>query len=83
MSSTVRQIVFWVLILLGAVMLYKAFSNNQGAPENIDVGTLMTKIRAHEVGKLTIKETEVIAVDANNSSKLWRAESSNPEFRAS
>ncbi|HLL77830.1 MAG TPA: ATP-dependent zinc metalloprotease FtsH [Pyrinomonadaceae bacterium] len=82
MSSTARQIVFWVLILLGAVLLYKAFSNTQGGPENIDVGTLMTKIRQHEIGKLTVKPTEVIAVDANNSAKQWRAAASNPEFQS-
>ena len=64
MSSTVRQIIFWVLILLGAVLLYKAFANSQGGgTSTIDVGLLNNKIQNGEIVKLTIKQNEVMAVD--------------------
>ena len=77
LSSTVRQIIFWVLILLGAVLLYKAFANSQsGSPQTIDVGALNTKIQNGEIAKLTIKQNEATAVDKGNNQ--FKAELSNP-----
>ncbi|PYS94417.1 MAG: cell division protein FtsH [Acidobacteria bacterium] len=77
MSSTVRQIIFWVLILLGAVLLYKAFANSQGgSPSAIDVGALNAKIQNGEIAKLTVKQNEATAVDKSNNQ--FKAELSNP-----
>ena len=46
MSSTVRQIIFWVLILLGAVLLYQAFARTQGgSPQPVDVSALIKRIQ--------------------------------------
>ncbi|MDQ1611772.1 MAG: hypothetical protein QOG00_1703 [Pyrinomonadaceae bacterium] len=63
MEQTIRRIIFWVLILLGVVLLYKAFSGGQKAPESLDVSTLKAKIQRNEIVRLTIKQTEVLAVD--------------------
>jgi cell division protease FtsH len=82
LSSTVRQIIFWVLILLGAVLLYKAFANSQGgSPTAIDVGALITKIQNNEIAKVTVKQNEAIAV-AKNGGGQFKAELSNPMFQS-
>ncbi|HEX8072590.1 MAG TPA: ATP-dependent zinc metalloprotease FtsH [Pyrinomonadaceae bacterium] len=81
MSSTVRQIIFWVLILLGAVLLYKAFANSQGgSPAAVDVSTLSDKIQKGEIAKLTIKQNEATAVAKNGTQ--YKAELSNPMFQS-
>jgi cell division protease FtsH len=80
LSSTARQIVFWVLILLGAVLLYKAFSNSQGGPETIDIGQLSVKVQRGEIAKLTVKQNEILAQDTNG--KQLRAESANPDYQS-
>ncbi|MCA1816940.1 MAG: ATP-dependent zinc metalloprotease FtsH [Acidobacteria bacterium] len=80
MSSTARQIVFWVLILLGAVLLYKAFSNSQGGPEKTDVGSLSARVQRGEIAKLTIKPNEVLAQTTDG--KQLRAESANPYYQS-
>ncbi|MFN2599377.1 MAG: ATP-dependent zinc metalloprotease FtsH [Pyrinomonadaceae bacterium] len=80
MSSTARQIVFWVLILLGAVLLYKAFSNSQGGPEKTDVGSLSARVQRGEIAKLTIKPNEVLAQTTDG--KQLRAESANSYYQS-
>jgi cell division protease FtsH len=80
LSSTVRQIVFWVLILLGAVLLYKAFANSQSGPEKTDVGTLSARVQRGEIVKLTIKQNEVLAQTTDG--KQLRAESANPFYQS-
>ncbi|MFL6207901.1 MAG: ATP-dependent zinc metalloprotease FtsH [Pyrinomonadaceae bacterium] len=81
MSSTVRQIIFWVLILLGAVLLYKAFANSQGGnPAAVDVGQLIAKIQNNEIAKLTVKQSEAIAIGKNGSQ--YKAELSNTTFQS-
>jgi cell division protease FtsH len=69
-----------VLILLGAVLLYKAFSNSQGGPEKIDVGKLSAMVQRGEIAKITIKPSEILAQDPNG--KQFRAESSNPYYQS-
>ncbi len=82
MSSTVRQIIFWVLILLGAVLLYKAFANSQGGgTQAIDVSTLSDKIQKGEIAKLTIKQSEAVAISKNGGGQ-YKAELSNPMFQS-
>jgi cell division protease FtsH len=80
LSSTARQIVFWVLILLGAVLLYKAFSNSQGGPEKTDVGTLSAMVQRGEIKKITIKPSEILA--QHNDGRQFRAESANPYYQS-
>jgi cell division protease FtsH len=81
LSSTVRQIIFWVLILLGAVLLYKAFANSQGGnPAAVDVGQLIAKIQNNEIAKLTVKQSEAIAIGKNGSQ--YKAELSNTTFQS-
>jgi cell division protease FtsH len=81
LSSTVRQIIFWVLILLGAVLLYKAFANSQaGSPQAVDVSALIARIQNNDITKLTIKQNEVTAV--SKSAGQLKAELSNQTFQS-
>jgi cell division protease FtsH len=62
LSSTARQILFWVLIVAGAVALYQFFaSKSSKGPTAIDYGTLVQKIRNSDVNELKFKQTEVVA----------------------
>ncbi len=73
MNSTVRQIVFWVLIVLGAVVLYQFFSRTSGkGPTPIDYGTLVQKIRNGDVSELKVRASEVVATakDGNFKTEL-------------
>ncbi|MEW6212013.1 MAG: ATP-dependent metallopeptidase FtsH/Yme1/Tma family protein, partial [Acidobacteriota bacterium] len=60
MNSTVRQIVFWVVILGGAFLLYQLFSNKGGKTEKqLSYAELYEKITAGEVKKATIKDHSI------------------------
>ncbi|HVF51099.1 MAG TPA: ATP-dependent zinc metalloprotease FtsH [Pyrinomonadaceae bacterium] len=64
MSSTARQIIFWVLILVGAVLLYQVFVNKQSrSAKELGVGQLKDKVVKGEIDKLTFRQGEVIAID--------------------
>ena len=65
---------------MGAVLLYKAFSNSQGGPETIDIGALTGRVQRGEIAQLTIKANEILAKDT--AGKMLRAESANPDFQS-
>lgn len=70
MNSTVRQIVFWVLIVLGAVILYQFFSRTSGkGPTAIDYATLIQKIRSGDVSELKVRSSEVLATTKDGTYK--------------
>ena len=61
MSSTARQLIFWVLILVGAVMLYQFVTNRQGKDaKQLAYGELVDKVRNGQITELTIKQAEVV-----------------------
>ncbi|HVF28561.1 MAG TPA: ATP-dependent zinc metalloprotease FtsH, partial [Pyrinomonadaceae bacterium] len=67
MSSTARQIIFWVLILVGAIMLYKFFVNTQtNKAQQKPFNEVVRMIDEGSIQKLTVKQTEVVAVDKGN-----------------
>ena len=67
MSSTARQLIFWVLILVGAVMLYQFVVNKQGKDSTqLTYGELVQKVRESQIAKMTIKQSEVVSVDKSN-----------------
>ena len=64
MSSTARQLIFWVLILAGAVMLYTFVVNKQGKDAKpLPYGELVEKVRGEQIVDMTIKQSEVVSVD--------------------
>lgn len=62
MSSTARQIIFWLLILAGALLVYKLVNPSSQA-QSLSYDELITKVRKGEIAKLTIKQAEVVGVD--------------------
>jgi cell division protease FtsH len=64
LSSTARQIIFWLLIVAGAILLYKVFNGSQNSKVAlVGYGDLVQKVDKGELAKLTIKQSEVLAVD--------------------
>jgi cell division protease FtsH len=67
LSSTARQIIFWLLIIAGALLIYKLVNPGSKNTENIDLTALYQKIDNGELKQLTVKQTETVAIDANSS----------------
>jgi cell division protease FtsH len=65
LSSTARQIIFWLLIVAGALLLYKLVNPTGKNSQGIDLATLYAKIDALDVRQLTIKQNETVALDKN------------------
>ncbi len=66
LSSTARQIVFWLLIIAGALLLYKLVNPRGNSSIPIDLTTLDAKIQAGELKQLTVKQNETVAIDTHN-----------------
>ncbi len=77
MNSTVRQIVFWVVILGGAFLLYQLFSNKGGKTEKqLSYTELWDRIVAGEIKKATIKDHAIKGELKSNEN--FTTELSNP-----
>ena len=63
MSSTARQIIFWLLIVAGALLLYKLVNPQGKNSAAIDLTVLDQKIQSGELKQLTVKQNETVAVD--------------------
>src|SRR6266581_1960294 len=63
LSSTARQIIFWVLIVAGALLLYKLVNRGSKNSTNIDLVQLDQKIHNKDLKQLTVKQTETVAID--------------------
>src|SRR5882672_4688495 len=66
LSSTARQIIFWLLIVAGALLLYKLVNPTGRNTQAIDLAALNQKIDAGDIKQLTLKQNEAIAVDTRN-----------------
>jgi cell division protease FtsH len=66
LSSTARQIVFWLLIIAGAVLLYKLVNPRGSSYQNIDLTKLDQMIQSNSLKQLTVKQNETVAIDVNN-----------------
>ena len=63
LSSTARQIVFWLLIVAGAVLLYKLVNPSGKNAQPLDLQALYAKIDAGEIKVVTVKQNETTATD--------------------
>ena len=66
LSSTARQIVFWLLIIAGALLLYKLVNPRGSSYQNVDLVRLDQMIQSGELKQLTVKQTETVAIDVHN-----------------
>ena len=66
MSSTIRQVIFWVVIIVGAILLYQVFHNTGGSqPAVLTYSELVTKVNGKEVYEATIEPQKVTGSLAN------------------
>ncbi len=64
MSSTARQIIFWLFIVVGALLLYKFLAHPPGkGTQDIDQVALIEKIDNGEIKQAIFKQQEVVATD--------------------
>jgi cell division protease FtsH len=63
LSSTARQIIFWLLIIAGALLLYKLVNPSGRNTQAVDLTSLYAKIDAGEIRQLTVKQNETVAID--------------------
>ena len=80
MSSTARQIIFWLLIVAGAILLYRLVNPNSKNSSAIDLTTLEAKIQAGDLKALTMEQNEAVAVDQAN--QEYRAPLTNEHTKA-
>ncbi|HYU97702.1 MAG TPA: ATP-dependent zinc metalloprotease FtsH [Pyrinomonadaceae bacterium] len=66
LSSTARQIIFWLLIVAGAVLLYRLVNPSGKSATPLDLQALYQKIDAGEIVTLTVKQNETTAIDNRN-----------------
>ena len=66
LSSTARQIIFWLLIVAGAVLLYRLVNPSGKSATALDLQALYQKIDAGEIVTLTVKQNETTAIDNRN-----------------
>jgi len=63
LSSTARQIIFWLLIIAGALLIYKLVNPSSKNTQNIDLVQLYQKIDSGKLKQLTIRQNEAVAID--------------------
>src|SRR3954467_6755633 len=64
LSSTARQIIFWMFIVVGALLLYKFFANPQGKQATkIDQTAYEAKVQNGELKQVIFNPQEIAATD--------------------
>jgi cell division protease FtsH len=63
LSSTARQIIFWLLIIAGALLIYKLVNPGSKNTANIDLTQLDEKIKGGQLKELVVRQYEVVAID--------------------
>src|SRR5215471_17886021 len=60
LNSTIRQVVFWVVIIGGAILLYRFFHNpTTNQPQQIIYSDLVSKVEQRAVQSATIEKEKV------------------------
>src|SRR6476620_2572457 len=80
LSSTARQIVFWLLIIAGAILLYKLVNPRGSTYKTIALTEMDQMIASGSIKQLTVKQSETVAIDVNN--QEFRAALSNEFSKA-
>src|ERR1044072_3035601 len=65
LSSTARQIVFWLLIIAGPLLLYKLVNPRGSSYQNVDLTRLDSLMQAGQIKEVTVKQGETVAIDLN------------------
>ena len=62
MSSTARQIIFWLLIIAGALLIYKLVNPGAKNTAKIDLVQLNEKIKSGQLKELVVNQNETVAI---------------------
>jgi cell division protease FtsH len=83
LSSTARQIIFWLFIVIGALLLYRVFGGTQGnAITELSYTDLVAKVKAGEIQDMTIKQSQVDTTEKNGGKKWYTTiDSTNDETK--
>ncbi|HSS20053.1 MAG TPA: ATP-dependent zinc metalloprotease FtsH [Pyrinomonadaceae bacterium] len=79
LSSTARQIIFWLLIVAGALLLYKLVNPAGRNSQAIDMNALIAKIDALEIRTITLKQNETISIDSRG--QEFRTQLTNDQIK--
>jgi cell division protease FtsH len=61
LNSTIRQVIFWVVIIGGAILLYRFFHNpSVNQPVQLSYSELVEKVEARQVQSATIEREKVL-----------------------
>jgi len=63
LSSTARQIIFWLLIIAGAVLLYQLVNPSGRNSTEIDLTALYQKMDTGDIKQLTVQQNQTVAID--------------------
>ncbi|HEU0253353.1 MAG TPA: ATP-dependent zinc metalloprotease FtsH [Pyrinomonadaceae bacterium] len=66
LSSTARQIVFWLLIIAGALLLYKLVNPRGSNYKTVSLTEMDQMLQSGNLKSLTVKQSETVAFDVNN-----------------
>jgi cell division protease FtsH len=66
LSSTARQIVFWLLIIAGALLLYKLVNPRGNTQKAVSLTEMDQMIQNGNLKQLTVEQTETVAIDVSN-----------------
>ncbi|HJT65287.1 MAG TPA: ATP-dependent zinc metalloprotease FtsH [Pyrinomonadaceae bacterium] len=80
LSSTARQIVFWLLIIAGALLLYKLVNPRGTTYQPVDLVQLYRMMDSGNLKQITVKQSETVATDKNN--QEYRATLANETAKA-
>src|SRR3989442_11321394 len=80
LSSTARQIIFWLLIIAGALLIYKLVNPGGKNTQQLSITQLTDRIKTGEIVKMTIKQTEVVSVGKNK--EEYKTSLSNEKYKA-
>src|SRR5256885_601496 len=81
LSSTARQIIFWLLIIAGALLIYKLVNPGSKNIQNIDLVQLDEKIKAGQLKELIVKQTETVAIDKDGNNVEYHAQLTNEQTK--
>jgi cell division protease FtsH len=79
LSSTARQIIFWLLIIAGALLLYKLVNPSGKNTQAMDLTTLYDRIDRGQITRVTVKQNETLAYDAQNNE--FRVQLTNEQMK--
>jgi cell division protease FtsH len=80
LSSTARQIIFWLLIIAGALLLYKLVNPSGNKTQAMDLTALYQKIDEGKISKVTVKQNETTAIERDTGAE-YRVQLTNEQMK--